>query len=488
MSGRRALDAALLCLLVAVGCSAIVEPRNPEPFCTQGDSGAQVCPQGLACVDGRCTRACGPEVCMNNIDDDCDGRTDEEEPRGRDTCGDKIDNDCDGVVDEGSDFDQDGYTWCGDTASADAGRNSVDCDDRLASVHPGLPETCDGQDNDCDGKVDEDNEGEALCSSSFVCVSRCVPLTCANDGPRLECADDERCDVATGQCVPRACGGATCSDREYCDMVANTCRTRPPMPNGARCESAADCTSGSCIDGASLRLAAGGRVCGQACCDDRNCPEGQRCFASGTGARSCLPSAQVPSTTPIECVTDDACQLLRVCGLDRGQSFGPPQFVSRSSVITSNCVLSAPPLTPVGDACATFAQCSTRVCVPGQFFGSVCSNPCGTSKDCGTLDDKVGGKGAYCRYVDVTLDTSPTDYAAVCVVRQNETGQGTYGTACASGADCLEGGCVEATSTKKGRCTTTCCTDSQCGTRGDGEPIRCRPYAFGDRYEMRCEI
>ena len=64
------------------------------------------------------------------------------------TC-DGEDNDGDGEIDEGYDVDGDGYTSCG-SVEADP-----DCDDADASVNPGATETAGNEvDDDCDGVVD----------------------------------------------------------------------------------------------------------------------------------------------------------------------------------------------------------------------------------------------------------------------------------------------------------------------------------------------
>jgi len=55
-----------------------------------------------------------------------------------------IDDDCDGLVDNG-DADHDGSGVC------------VDCNDTVASMHPGAPELCNGVDDDCNGIADDRN-------------------------------------------------------------------------------------------------------------------------------------------------------------------------------------------------------------------------------------------------------------------------------------------------------------------------------------------
>ena len=103
-------------------------------------------------------------------DSDCDDTDAAVNPAADELC-DGVDNDCDGTVDEDgaadtttwyADADGDGY---GDpllvaTACAQPTGYVVDdsdCDDTDAAQHPGADEFCNGEDDDCDGTVDEDD-------------------------------------------------------------------------------------------------------------------------------------------------------------------------------------------------------------------------------------------------------------------------------------------------------------------------------------------
>ncbi len=97
---------------------------------------------------------------------DCDDSEAAIHPGAQEVC-DDLDNDCDGDTDEDvsalwyTDADADGY---GDPQSpvaacaqpADAVADATDCDDGDADINPAGVEICDEQDNDCDGLTDED--------------------------------------------------------------------------------------------------------------------------------------------------------------------------------------------------------------------------------------------------------------------------------------------------------------------------------------------
>ncbi len=153
------------------GCSAdcmIEEECEPgeQRVCDTGQLG--ICSAGTqTCTQdgfwGECVPDSEPipEVCDNQLDDDCDGYTD---------CDDE---DCaqNPACEEGpectnyyKDSDQDGYGVTGDSQcltepSGDyTATQDGDCDDTNSAVNPGATEICDdGIDNDCDGDVDDND-------------------------------------------------------------------------------------------------------------------------------------------------------------------------------------------------------------------------------------------------------------------------------------------------------------------------------------------
>ena len=98
---------------------------------------------------------------------------------------DGLDNNCNGQIDEGAsttyyaDSDGDGFgdisnSMVACTAPSGYVNNNADCDDNDANNYPGNTEVCDGQDNDCDGIIDE---GCGTCDDAYLVINTITQST-----------------------------------------------------------------------------------------------------------------------------------------------------------------------------------------------------------------------------------------------------------------------------------------------------------------------
>jgi hypothetical protein len=245
-------------------CDGQADEDNPGGglACDTGKLG--VCAAGTtACVDGMvlCDQSFlgGDEAC-NGLDDDCDGQIDEDNPGGGGSCvtglsgvcamGTKVchdgaitcdadaqatpevcdgqDNDCNGAVDDG---DPGGGAACVTGLPGECAAGTMTCTNgALACVQDLQPaaELCDGKDNNCDGDVDEDNpEGGASCGAASEGICAAGVMTCTNGAlycqPNVQPAAVETCDGKDENCDGQIDNGANC---------AATCSSQTPTCNG----------------------------------------------------------------------------------------------------------------------------------------------------------------------------------------------------------------------------------------------------------------
>ncbi len=159
-------------------------------------------------VDNCCEQPAG----FVEDDQDCNDANDEIHPGAEEVC-DGVDNDCDGLVDDddpsvqdrpwwGPDADLDGYPNHLDAepkciAPADKPYNigiyAHDCADLIAAINPGMPEICNGIDEDCDLEVDEDfdedDDGWATCFGD-----------CDDEDDAVNPDGEEVCDAKDNDC------------------------------------------------------------------------------------------------------------------------------------------------------------------------------------------------------------------------------------------------------------------------------------------------
>ncbi len=224
-------------------CTAL--PDEPQAFCTRGCVAAADCDSGYECSGGRCVPVSGSCSCLPQNAGDT--RT------------------CFSANDDGS---------CFGTETCDPSAGWSECD-----APTPIAELCDGEDNDCDGIVDEDVTHDppectaanefGTCAGAFVCAGAWV---CDAAEPIAELCDlvDNDCDGGVDE---EACVGAIPNATAFC------------AENGGvpRCE-VQQCDPGYFPAGVLTCLPAVQALC-QPCVEDANCATpGDQCLALDGGA------------------------------------------------------------------------------------------------------------------------------------------------------------------------------------------------------------
>jgi hypothetical protein len=415
---------ALLLVSGAAGCK--VEFPNDVPYTCDAD--ADCGGDGYVCAalpnDGP-KYCCLPEPTeqCNSVDDDCDGAIDE------------LDAPC-----------YTGAEGTRDVGICRAGQSVCGRGGNVACSNEVLPiiEECNGQDDDCDGRVDEDFDLTSdpgycgRCDVACTFLQNCVNGTCVRRG-ELNCGDgvDDEGD-----------GPIDCLDREDCENQA--CGTGCVCRGGRKTEAA--CGGGGDEDG-------DGQIdcADRDNCDNQPCGEGCACVTGRAKETACDNTRDDDGDSLADCADPDCNR--EVCGEGRickntGARTGCVEGVCDNGVDDDAVVVQG-----TGTDCADLA-CRNESCGMGCRCAATSSNK--TEIDCA---DGINNDG------DTATDCADPDCNQVACV----AGQSNAFAQCES-SNCVEVNCRDTRDNDgdtRVDCADTDCLNDPC-TRPNGTTGRCQ--------------
>ena len=429
-------------------------------------------------ADAGCQKTDPPTEVCDDIDNDCNGKTDEDTcPAGAcfgSVCG--GDKGCKITFIAGSCDDGDACTGVDNCDKGVCGAGAQkDCDDGKSCT----TDSCDPKTGDCsaaavkDGQACDDGDSCTFADGckGGVCLSGAA-TSCDDGNP---CTTDG-CDKKTGACtVANAKDGATCTDGNEC-TAADGCKNGVCLAGAATdCDDSNPCTadgcdaktgkcttapdaSGTCTDGDGCTVgdACKSGVClpGKAttCDDDSTCTT-DSCDKK-TGA--CVFAAVKDGS---ECADGDKCTLSDACAGGKCASGAPRLCVDNTTCTADGCDPNTGNCTNVavakgtacddGNACTHGDACDAGLCLPGALTVCDDKNVC-TTDSCDTATGKCrsvpGKSGSTCDDGNACTDKDTCSLGA-CL-------PGAL-TICDDNDPCTADAC----DTKTGKCTTPAAAD-----------------------------
>ena len=353
------------------------------------------------------------ETC-NDLDDDCDGKIDEDFPQKGAACDDGQLGACLGT----------GTLGC--TASG-AG---LQCNITMPGATP-MSEVCNGLDDNCNGAIDE----------GISCTPGCVPTSAIDlcNGLDDDCdgafeeddpdvgqpcgvSDTAPCMFGTNACIGGTivCVGAVDPATEVCNGIDDNCDGIPD--DDAPCPTPTSCVEGGCR----LRCAGG----------EFPCAAGFRCVTSAAGD-FCVPSACAA------CLPNEVCQNEVCIDPCAGITCGPQEQCRFGTCIDCNTFGCPGGTVCIQSTCIT-DPCADVDCVTG------CADPLGCSCNDGAClpncDDTLCPEGERCNLQGVC---APDACAGVECMEFQVCREGACiqdacaGVSCPAGQACSDGSCIE---------------------------------------------
>ncbi|MCB9639287.1 MAG: VWA domain-containing protein [Myxococcales bacterium] len=303
------------------------------------------------------------------------------------------DDDCDGKVDE--DIQRDCQNACGRGKEICNNGQWSACD-----APPVTDEICDGRDNNCNGKVDEDIQRDCA-TACGTGKQNCILgdwSTCSAPQPQTE-----ECNNADDDCDGKIDEGTALCPNGACIQDGNDKRCKIPCsggecPNGYVCNAASNecqerpCRKKDCPPGQVCEDTTGTAVC-KDICKDVKCETGKTCGLSGQCV-NCYKEKCPPKTICVngQCITDHCATAS--CGTNQGCAVKDGQAVCFDTCANVTCKTGERCEKGIckKDACGSVAcQGTGEVCVDdGKCITDKCNSTISTCAQHQVCDPKTG--------------------------------------------------------------------------------------------------